>query len=262
MVFESTNSWPSFEGQEHEIPPPRSSYGFQKLAVEYFARAAQDQHRLPYTIVRPFNCVGIGEAARPRRRRGAERQRQAGHEPRGAGPGPEGAARPGPAAHPRRRHPGPPLHLRRRPRPRASSTAMEHPAALNEDFNLSTSASTTVLELARADLEADPRRASRPSATSRTRPFEHDVQRRVPSVEKARRVLGFEATTSLDADARRGHPVDRAGAGQRRHLTTAARARDAGERIVELPVVGRPGTPPSRRALGVAHRGSAGMGMR
>jgi nucleoside-diphosphate-sugar epimerase len=29
-------------------------------------------------------------------------------------------------------------------------------------------------------------------------PFEHDVQRRVPSVEKARRVLGFEATTSLD----------------------------------------------------------------
>jgi nucleoside-diphosphate-sugar epimerase len=28
-------------------------------------------------------------------------------------------------------------------------------------------------------------------------PFEHDVQRRVPSTEKARRVLGFEATTSL-----------------------------------------------------------------
>jgi nucleoside-diphosphate-sugar epimerase len=29
-------------------------------------------------------------------------------------------------------------------------------------------------------------------------PFEHDVQRRIPSVEKARRVLGFEATTTLD----------------------------------------------------------------
>jgi hypothetical protein len=28
-------------------------------------------------------------------------------------------------------------------------------------------------------------------------PFEHDVQRRIPSVEKAKRVLGFEATTSL-----------------------------------------------------------------
>ena len=62
MVFESPTRWPSHEGQEREIPPPLSSYGFQKLAVEYFARAAWDQYRLPYTIVRPFNCVGIGES--------------------------------------------------------------------------------------------------------------------------------------------------------------------------------------------------------
>src|ERR1700679_3211611 len=62
MVFESTPEWPSYEGQEREVPPPLSSYGFQKLAVEYFARAAWDQYQLPYTIVRPFNCVGIGES--------------------------------------------------------------------------------------------------------------------------------------------------------------------------------------------------------
>ncbi|WP_279579017.1 NAD-dependent epimerase/dehydratase family protein [Fodinicola feengrottensis] len=62
MVFESTTDWPSYEGQEREVPPPLSSYGFQKLAVEYFARAAWDQYQLPYTIVRPFNCVGIGES--------------------------------------------------------------------------------------------------------------------------------------------------------------------------------------------------------
>src|ERR1700684_3923208 len=62
MIFESADSWPSFEGQEHEIPPPVSSYGFQKLAVEYFARAAWDQYQLPFTLVRPFNCVGIGES--------------------------------------------------------------------------------------------------------------------------------------------------------------------------------------------------------
>ena len=30
MVFELATSWPSSEGQELEIPPPRSSYGFQK----------------------------------------------------------------------------------------------------------------------------------------------------------------------------------------------------------------------------------------
>jgi nucleoside-diphosphate-sugar epimerase len=29
-------------------------------------------------------------------------------------------------------------------------------------------------------------------------PFEYDVQRRVPATEKARRVLGFEAATTLD----------------------------------------------------------------
>ena len=52
------------EGDERKIPPPLSSYGFQKLAVEYFAKAAWDQYRPPYTIVRPFNCVGIGEAGR------------------------------------------------------------------------------------------------------------------------------------------------------------------------------------------------------
>jgi nucleoside-diphosphate-sugar epimerase len=61
MVFEGTDSWPSHEGQQLECAPPRSSYGFQKLAVEYFARAAWDQYQLPYTILRPFNCVGIGE---------------------------------------------------------------------------------------------------------------------------------------------------------------------------------------------------------
>ena len=52
---------PRKEGDERTIPPPLSSYGFQKLAVEYFAKAAWDQYQLPYTIVRPFNCVGIGE---------------------------------------------------------------------------------------------------------------------------------------------------------------------------------------------------------
>src|SRR4051794_26738874 len=61
MVFESTDRWPSKEGDERAVPPPRSSYGFQKLSCEYFARAAWDQYKLPFTVVRPFNCVGIGE---------------------------------------------------------------------------------------------------------------------------------------------------------------------------------------------------------
>jgi len=76
-------------------------------------------------------------------------------------------------------------------------TAMEHPAALNEDFNLSTAESTTVAELAELIW-----RKIKPKAPFRMvsdEPFEYDVQKRVPIVAKTREVLGFEATTSLDS---------------------------------------------------------------
>ena len=61
MVFESTTVFPTPEGAERTSPPPISTYGFQKLASEYFAHGAWEQYQLPYTILRPFNCVGIGE---------------------------------------------------------------------------------------------------------------------------------------------------------------------------------------------------------
>ena len=61
MVFESTDVFPTPEGAQLSSPPPVSTYGFQKLASEYFAKGAWEQYQLPYTILRPFNCVGIGE---------------------------------------------------------------------------------------------------------------------------------------------------------------------------------------------------------
>ncbi|MDE2025942.1 MAG: NAD(P)-dependent oxidoreductase, partial [Patescibacteria group bacterium] len=61
MVFESTKVYPTKETAVIKIPPPQSTYGFQKLACEYFAKGAWEQYKLPFTIVRPFNCVGIGE---------------------------------------------------------------------------------------------------------------------------------------------------------------------------------------------------------
>lgn len=61
MVFESTEIFPTPEGAQLDSPPPRSTYGFQKLASEYFAKGAHEQYGLPYTIARPFNCVGVGE---------------------------------------------------------------------------------------------------------------------------------------------------------------------------------------------------------
>jgi len=74
---------------------------------------------------------------------------------------------------------------------------MEHPAARNDDFNLSTAASTTVLELAEI-IWRKCRDDDAPLRVTSDAAFEHDVAKRVPDVQKAKDVLGFECTTSLD----------------------------------------------------------------
>ena len=61
MVFENTDVYPTPETEARKCPPPSSTYGFQKLACEYFAQGAWEQYQLPYTVIRPFNCVGTGE---------------------------------------------------------------------------------------------------------------------------------------------------------------------------------------------------------
>jgi nucleoside-diphosphate-sugar epimerase len=197
MVFESANSWPSYEGQERECPPPLSSYGFQKLAVEYFARAAYDQYRLPFTIVRPFNCVGIGES------------RALGDEEIMSGNVKLAMSHVVPDLVQKVLKGQDPLHILGDGNQvrhytyggdlaRGIVDTLEHPDALNEDFNLSTAQSTTVLELADVIWQKI-KGPGVPLRVVHDDPFAHDVQRRVPDTEKAKRVLGFEATTSLSA---------------------------------------------------------------
>jgi nucleoside-diphosphate-sugar epimerase len=73
---------------------------------------------------------------------------------------------------------------------------MQHHAATNEDFNLSTAESTTVLDLAKLIWKKI--NGEKPFEATFDNPYEHDVQKRIPSVEKAKNMLGFEATTTLD----------------------------------------------------------------
>jgi nucleoside-diphosphate-sugar epimerase len=75
--------------------------------------------------------------------------------------------------------------------------AMESPDAVNDDFNLSTARSTTVLELAGC-IWSKVHTDGQPFRSVSDPPFEHDVQMRVPDVRKAKAILGFEATTSLE----------------------------------------------------------------
>ncbi len=196
MVFESTGKFPSVEGDERLCPPPQSTYGFQKLACEYYVQGAFEQYGLPYTIIRPFNCVGTGE-----KRALCDSEILSGNVKLAMS------------------HVVPdlvqkvikgqnPLHILGRGNQirhytyggdlaRGIRMCIESDKSVNEDFNLSTPVSTSVIELAEViwrKIHGD----SVPFSFVSDEPFRYDVQKRVPSTEKARKLLGFEATTTLD----------------------------------------------------------------
>jgi UDP-glucose 4-epimerase len=195
MVFESTTHWPSVEGDERKVPPPLSSYGFQKLAVEYFAHAAWDQYQLPFTIVRPFNCVGIGES------------RALGDVEIDSGNVKLAMSHVVPDLVQKVLKGQDPLHILGSgdqvrhytyggDLARGIVECVEREEARNEDFNISTAESTTVLELAEM-IWTKIKGPDVPFSYVSDPGFEHDVAKRIPSVDKARRILGVEATTTL-----------------------------------------------------------------
>jgi nucleoside-diphosphate-sugar epimerase len=181
MVFERATEFPTTEEHLDECPTPRSSYGFSKLAGEVYSRALHDEHGLPYAICRPFNAYGPGELPDP--------------EP--------GIAHAVPDLIKKALAGQRPLEIFGSGRQTRTLThvddiaegivtSMSHPAALNEDFNISAAEELTVADIARVVWEAcgnDPAELELSHLPS----FEVDVERRWPSVEKARRLLGFEA---------------------------------------------------------------------
>jgi UDP-glucose 4-epimerase len=194
MVYESTTVFPTPEDAWKTCPPPLSTYGFQKLACEYFAIGAHQQYKLPYTIVRPFNCVGIGE-----KRALCDREIMSGNVKLAMS------------------HVVPdliqkivkgqdPLHILGEGNQvrhytyggdlaRGIRVCIEHPEALNQDFNISTARSTTVIELGEEIWKRIV--PNKPYRYVSDKPFEYDVQRRVPDVSKAKKLLGYEAETDL-----------------------------------------------------------------
>jgi UDP-glucose 4-epimerase len=186
MVFERAELFPTPEEYLPQCPVPLSAYGFSKLTGEVYCRAAHDEHGLPYTICRPFNAYGPGEV---------------------------------PDAEPGIAHAVPDLIEKvlsgQRPLQIFGSgeqtrtlthvddiaegivTAMGSPAGLNEDFNISASRELSVAGIARIVWEAcgeDPDQLELEHLPT----FAVDVQRRWPSVEKARRLLGWEARIPVE----------------------------------------------------------------
>ncbi|HKU19060.1 MAG TPA: NAD(P)-dependent oxidoreductase [Candidatus Saccharimonadales bacterium] len=195
MVFESTDQFPTPETAVQTSPPPISTYGFQKLACEYYARGGWEQYQLPYTIIRPFNCVGIGE-----KRALNDKEIYSGNVKLAMS------------------HVVPdlvqkivkgqdPLHILGEGNQVRHYTyggdlaegirlCIENEKALNNDFNISTPRSTTVLEL--AEMIWKKLNPGKPFRYESDKPFEHDVQKRVPDTTKAKEVLGYDAKTSLE----------------------------------------------------------------
>ena len=186
MVFENATEFPTTEEHYRVCPAPYSAYGFSKLSGEVYTRAAHDEHGLRYTICRPFNAYGPGEHPDP--------------------------SEPGIA------HAVPDLIHKvlsgQRPLQIFGSgaqtrtlthvddiadgivTAMASPAGENEDFNISASEELTVAQIAQVIWEAcgnDPAEFELEHLPT----FTVDVQRRWPSVEKARRMLDWEARIGL-----------------------------------------------------------------
>jgi UDP-glucose 4-epimerase len=186
MVFERAQLFPTPEDHLPDCPVPLSAYGFSKLTGEVYCRAAHDEHGLPYTICRPFNAYGPGEM---------------------------------PDSEPGIAHAVPDLIAKvlagQRPLQIFGSgeqtrtlthvddiadgivCAMGSPAGCNEDFNISASRELTVAEIARIVWEAcgeDPDSFELEHLPT----FAVDVQRRWPSVQKARELLGWEARIGVE----------------------------------------------------------------
>ena len=194
MVFENTDIYPTPETEVLTSPPPSSTYGFQKLASEFFAKGAWEQYKLPYTIVRPFNCVGIGE------------EKALGDSEVSSGNIKLMLSHVLPDLINKIKNGQDPVHIlgsgdqircytNGKDIGKAIRMIIESEQAINEDFNISIATPTSVLEL--AEMIWNKINPNKPFSYVSDDPFEYDVKKRVPDVSKAKDIIGFEASINL-----------------------------------------------------------------
>lgn len=184
MVFESTTNFPSKEEDVRQIPPPVTSYGFSKLVGEQYCVAFKEEYGLDYTICRPFNAYGINEA--PREEVGYAHvipdlikkclQGQYPLELLGDGNQTRCFTHVSDIA-------------------RGIIMAMESEKAVNEDFNLGSEKEVKMMDLAKEIFAyCVPGKEFKVKLVPG---FKHDIRRRVPSNQKARRFLGWGEKVNL-----------------------------------------------------------------
>lgn len=185
MVFERANIFPTPEWRLEKIPIPITSYGFSKLIGEWFCRAFWEEYGLKYTILRPFNCVGPREYPE--------------EEP--------GMAHVIPDLTKKILNGNYPLEIygdgsqtrcftNVKDTTRAFVLAMKEKKAEREDFNIGDPKETRIKDLAKMLWEICGRKE--PFKLKYLLSFKHDVQRRVPDITKAKKLLNWEPRIPLE----------------------------------------------------------------
>ncbi len=194
MVFESTTIFPTPEEEVKKCPAPLSTYGFQKLSTEYFCKGAYEQYGLPYTILRPFNCVGVGE------------EESLTHETHGNTKMLMSHVLPDLVHRTLNLKPTDKLSIlgdgdqvrhytNGKDLARGIRLAMESRAAINEDFNISHPDPVSVKELATIVWE---KIHGTKLNFIHLDPYEYDVQYRSPDITKAEKLLNFKTEISVE----------------------------------------------------------------
>jgi UDP-glucose 4-epimerase len=155
----------------------RWTYAVSKLAGEHMAHAYYDELRLPTVSVRPFNVYGPGQVGGGAIRAFIETA-LAGHDLVIHGDGSQIRA-----------------WCYVDDMVEALLLALEHPKAVGESFNVGNARSAVTIY----DLAQRIRRLTGCPGGIVFRPLHYtDVELRIPNVDKARELLGFEATVELD----------------------------------------------------------------
>lgn len=186
LVYESSKIYPTPETEIFTSPPPKTTYGIQKLATEYYAKGAWEQYKLPYTIIRPANVIGLGET-------NTKMEIDMGHVI--------------PALTVKILKGQNPLHILGTGKQVRSYIyagdlvkgiilSLTSASAINQDFNLATNKFTTVLELAEMIWKkVNPGKQFKYISDT---PYNKDVQKNFPSGEKAHKLLRFKPQRSIN----------------------------------------------------------------
>lgn len=185
MVFESATTFPSKEEDIEKIPPPVSAYGFSKLSGEWYCHSFWDQYKLPFSICRPFNAYGINEFP----------EREIGY----AHVIPDLVRKILEGVYP--------LELLGDGKQTRCFTHVSdvaggviavalNPKGENQDFNIGSDKEITMLDLSKKIWQI--MKVDKPFKVKYISGFKYDIKRRVPNVQKVKKLINWEPSVNFD----------------------------------------------------------------